>query len=360
MDFLVAKADLHECRLQESSPAPLAVGQARLSVERFGLTANNITYAMFGEAMSYWKFFPAPEGWGRVPMWGFATVAESRHEQLAPGRRLYGYLPPAPELIVEPARVGEDGFHDGAAHRRELPAAYNSYRDSATDPVYEPEREDRQMLLRPLFFTSYLLEDFLDEAALFGASTAVLSSASSKTASALAFLLAEKEGIEVVGLTSERSAPFVRSLGVYDHVASYEEIPELPGERAVFIDMAGDAAVRAAVHERYGAELAHSAVIGATHHDRMGAVGDELPGPRPTFFFAPDRVAKRGREWGASGLEERLAEAWHRYVAWTDDWLRVIEADGGEALESTYLELLDGRIDPSVAHTFSLSATISV
>lgn len=355
MDFLVAKHDLHECRLDDGPALEPADGQALLEVDLFGLTSNNITYAKFGDSMSYWEFFPTQQpGWGRVPMWGFATVAASRHEQLEPGRRVYGYLPPSTELLVTPTRVTADGFVDGTAHRAQLPPAYNSYRSTATDPVYEQATEDQQMLLRPLFFTSYLLDDFLAEAKLFGASTAILSSASRKTASALAFLLARREGIDVVGLTSSRSADFVRSLGVYDHVVPYDDLGELPAGPAVYVDMAGDGAVRAAVHERYGEELAHSAVIGATHHDKLGAVPDALPGPRPAFFFAPDRVVKRSADWGMTGLEQKLAQAWRPYVEWTDGWLKVIHAAGGEALQRAYLDLLDGRIDPASAHVLTL------
>jgi Protein of unknown function (DUF2855) len=355
MDFLVDKRDLHECRLDARSAPEPADGQALLSVDVFGLTSNNITYAMFGEAMSYWEFFPAEDrAWGRVPMWGFATVTDSRHEQLEVGRRVYGYLPPSSELLVTPTRVSTDGFVDGAAHRAQLPPAYNSYRSTATDPVYDAGTENQQMLLRPLFFTSWLLDDFLAEAGLFGASTAILSSASSKTASALAFLLSRREGIDVVGLTSARSAEFVKGLGVYDHVVAYDEPDALPAGRAVYMDMAGDAAVRATVHEHYGEELRHSAVIGATHHDKLGAVPDELPGPRPTFFFAPDRVVKRSADWGWAGLERQLAQAWRPYVEWTAGWLQVVHASGGEALRDAYLELLDGRIDPAAGHVLTL------
>ena len=45
--------------------------------------------------MSYWGFFPAEPGWGRMPVWGFAKVLESRSEALEEGIRVYGYLPPA-------------------------------------------------------------------------------------------------------------------------------------------------------------------------------------------------------------------------------------------------------------------------
>jgi hypothetical protein len=354
VDFLVARDDLHRTRFAEAPVPELKDGQARLAVSAFGLTSNNITYAMFGEAMSYWDFFPAEDGWGRVPVWGFAEVAASTVDALEVGARVYGYLPPSRELIVAPVRVEARGFIDASPHRAALPAAYNGYTLTAGDPVYDAANEDAQMLLRPLFFTSYLIDDFLDDGARFGAETIVLSSASSKTSSALAFLLSRREGIDVVGLTSQRSAEFTRGLGVYDVVVPYEELDSLPQGRAVFVDMAGDAELRNAVHGRYGEDLAHSAVVGATHHDSMGAVPDSLPGPRPTFFFAPDRVAKRTVDWGREGFEARLAESWRPYVEWTEGWLSVIHGSGPEALEQAYLDLLDGRIDPSRAHVLTL------
>jgi hypothetical protein len=305
--------------------------------------------------MSYWSFFVAAEGWGRMPVWGFAEVTESRAETLEPGVRVYGYLPPSSELVVTPARISAQGFIDAAAHRGELPAAYNAYANVAADPIYDADSEPQQMLLRPLFFTSYLIDDFLDEASLFGARTAILSSASSKTAGALAFLLSQRAGVEVIGLSSPRGAEFARGLGVYDEVLTYDEVDSLGDDRAVYVDMAGDAQVRTAVHARLGQSLVHSAVVGATHHDRMGDVPESLPGPRPKFFFAPDRVAKRGVDWGRDGFERRLADAWRPYLRWCEGWLEVIEEAGADALQGAYLDLLDGRIDPAKAHVLSLA-----
>jgi hypothetical protein len=183
---------------------------------------------------------------------------------------------------------------------------------------------------------------------------ALISSASSKTASALAFLLSRRAGVDVVGLTSSRSLEFTRGLEVYDHVVAYGEEDSLPAGRAVYVDIAGDAELRNAVHAHYGDELAHSAVVGATHHDRRGEVPASLPGPPPTFFFAPDRLAKRTEEWGAEGLERRIAESWEPFLEWTRGWLQVIHGSGPEPLERAYLDLLDGRIDPAKAHVLSL------
>src|SRR5690242_14556204 len=98
-DFLVKRDDLHQCRLVESATPEPGPGQALLRVESFGLTANNVTYAVFGgPPMNYWDFFPAEDGWGRVPMWGFASVEYSEAEGVENDTRLFGYLPPSSHL----------------------------------------------------------------------------------------------------------------------------------------------------------------------------------------------------------------------------------------------------------------------
>jgi len=354
MDFLVAKDDLRRSRFDDVAAPELEPGQALLEVSAFGLSANNITYAKFGEAMSYWDFFPAEEGWGRVPVWGFADVKASRVPEVEVGTRVYGYLPPSTALLVTPARVSAHGFTDGAAHRAQLPAAYNGYLRTDADPVYDAEHEDAQMLLRPLFFTSYLLDDFLEDADLLSAVMVVISSASSKTASALAYLLSLRGGVDVVGLTSPASVDFVRGLGVYDEVVAYDDLGSLPSGRAVYVDMSGNGALRSDVHRHFASDLAHSAVVGATHHDHLEALPEDLAGPRPKFFFAPQRVAKRVPDWGWDGLTQRLADAWGPYVQWTDGWLQVLHGQGPEELERAYLDLLDGRIDPASAHVLTL------
>ncbi len=58
INFQVFKTDLHQTRLTSNDFAELQDGEVRLAVQRFAFTANNITYAAFGDAMNYWKFFP--------------------------------------------------------------------------------------------------------------------------------------------------------------------------------------------------------------------------------------------------------------------------------------------------------------
>ena len=145
MDFLIARDDLHSCRFDDEPPPQPADGQALLRVERFGLTSNNITYATFGEAMSYWNFFPAPDGWGRMPVWGFAQVSDSRVDELPTGTRVYGYLPPSSELIVQPdedraRRASSTPAPTAPSCRRPTTATRASTPTRSTTPAPRPSR----------------------------------------------------------------------------------------------------------------------------------------------------------------------------------------------------------------------------
>lgn len=354
MNFEVSRDDLHRTRVVESEPATLADGEARLAVRRFGFSANNVTYAVFGDLMGYWSFFPAEEGWGRIPVWGFAEVAEANGSGLTKGELVYGYMPMGSELVVAPTRVSERGFTDTSAHRAQLPAAYNGYTRCATDPVYDSDTEALQMLFRPLFITDFVLDDWLADNETFGAEVAVLSSASSKTAFGLAHLLARRtEGPEVVGLTSPGNVDFVDGLGVYDQVLTYDDIAALGADRpAVYVDMAGDTGVRHAVHTQMGG-LTASVQVGGTHWEHVGGGGD-LPGPTPALFFAPDQVVKRRRDWGPEGIDARFAEAWETFLPVVADWIRVVERTGPEQVKATYEEVLDGDADPADAFVLAI------
>ena len=357
-DFLVKRDDLRECRVDESPTPELEPGQALLRVDRFGLTANNVTYGVMGEAMSYWNFFPAADNWGRVPMWGFADVERSEAEGVEVGTRVYGYLPPSSYLVVTPASVDPGGFVDASPHRAELPSAYHRYLATDEDSFYREDTEEIQMLLRPLFFTSFLIDDQLADEDLTGRGPIVLASASSKTAIAAAFMLAQRDGVEVVGLTSPGNAEFVADLGIYERTVTYDEIDSLESGPATFVDFAGDGAVRRAVHSHYGDELVHSMAVGVTHWEDFGAAalagGERLPGPQPVFFFAPTRVTRRAADWGRAGLEQRVGDAWHPFCEWTGGWLETIPGEGFDDLQSAWAEVLEGRVAPNTAHVISL------
>ena len=358
MDLEISRSNLRELRKEDRPRLELEAGQARMELEAFGITANNITYAVMGDLMRYWEFFPPAqdaEHWGRVPVWGFATAVESQSSELPEGSRVFGYFPMASELVVSVGRVDEQGFTDMAEHRSSLPTVYNRYAFVDGDPVYRPEREGEIILLRPLFVTSFTIDDFIADNEFFGAATVVISSASSKTAIAAAFLLAERDGIEVVGLTSEANLAFTSSLSCYHRVLTYDQIDQLSSVPTVYVDVAGRRDVTRKVHEFLGEQLTYSMIVGDTHWEAEDLDAGTLIGPKPTLLFAPVQIAKRRTDWGRKGFEEKVAEAWHRFVEFTDGWMQVVEVDGVDGIVSTYLDVLEGRIDPRVGHVCRFS-----
>lgn len=347
----IDKADITNATLIETSPRALQAGEARLAVHRFALTANNITYAAFGEAMGYWRFFPGADRRGRLPVWGFAEISESRCDGVNVGERIYGYVPAAAELVVTPGKIRPDSFSDAAEHRSGLPAVYNRYVRCAADPGYDPEREAAQMVLQPLFLTSFLIDAYLRETGFFGAQRIILTSASSKTALALAFLLKrdQPEGLRIEALTSARNTAFVKASGLYDEVIAYDAIGDMdPGPARLIVDFAGAAEVNRALHTRLGDNLKANIRVGGAHWDDS-APASGLPGPRPAFFFAPDHARDRIAEWGPDGFAKRQGEAWSHFVAAADDLLAWRSlAGGGEAL-GAYQALVRGEVPASEA-----------
>jgi hypothetical protein len=374
--LLVQQDRLATTRLQTHDDPTLAPGQVRVRVDRFALTANNITYAAMGEMLNYWKFFPSgAAGWGIVPVWGFASVVESTHGDLPVGERLYGYWPMASHAVLTPSRVSTTGFADGAPHRAELHPIYNQYLRSAADAFYSADTEDLQALLRPLFITSWLIDDFLADQSFFGARRLLLSSASSKTAYGTAFQLAQRDGLEVVGLTSPGNVAFCESLGCYRSVLTYGDIEaKLDGAGpSVYIDFAGSVSLRQRIHA-HASELTYSCSVGASHVQDLGGVG-ALPGPRPVMFFAPAQAKKRATEWGGQEFNNRLVAAWERLTAQVqsgqsgapDDsshasdgavgnkpWIEVHQHEGPAATQALFERLLGGTGDPRAGHIASM------
>ena len=365
MDMLVARDDLRRFRFDDAPVPELDPGEVRLRIDSFALTANNITYAAFGDLMSYWDFFPAEPGWGRIPVWGFATVEASGVEGLVPGERIYGYLPMSTHLVVTPARLSAIAFVDASPHRAALPPVYNHYRRLGAEPAppdrageQAPDstagREAYEALLRPLFTTSFLIDDWLDDNEVFGASQVVITSASSKTALGLAFLLSKHRGCRVVGLTSPRNAAFVEGVGYHDAVVGYGGLEALPADvPTVLVDIAGDGAVLADVHRHFADRLLHSCRVGATHWEDLQIDG-VLAGPEPKMFFAPDHIVRRNSDWGPGVLEQRAGDALEQFIASARDWLTITEAHGEEAVATAYVEVLEGRARPDQGYVLSL------
>ncbi len=357
-DFVVARDDLQQCKSIETHlpDADVLPADALLvKVDRFAFTANNITYAVLGDALKYWQLFPAPPSFGNIPVWGFGNVIASKHAGVADGKRLFGYFPMATHLVIEAADVTKRGLRDGAAHRQGVAPVYNAYARVSGDAAFAGRQGDHQALLRPLFMLSFLVDDYLAENGLFGARGVILSSASSKTAFGLAHLLhTQRKDVRVIGLTSAGNADFVEKLGCYDQVVTYDRVTSLSSDMPVaFVDMAGNSELRAALHRHFRERIKYSGRIGLTHRSSSDNE-PELPGAKPSRFFAPDQIRKRAKQWGPGGIDARFSVAWSHFAPNLDQWLTVIEGRGPAAVKQVYVDTLAGRIPPQQGHMLSL------
>ncbi len=356
--LLVSKTDPSDVTLATVPPQTLRDGEVRLSIDSFALTANNVTYMVFGEQIGYWHYFNpkaygfGEDGLGRMPVWGFATVTESQHDDVPVGTEVYGFLPVADEIVVKPVKVGPHGFHDGADHRAPLHPIYNSYARTDSDPSYKVETAI-QPVLRPLFMTSFLIDDFLASEDMFGAGRVVITSASSKTSLGTAFCLSKRGGVEVIGLTSSGNKAFVEETGYYDRVVTYDDVESLEGEATVIVDMAGNGALMTRLYDHLGANIVYACSVGKSHWQ-----GDAAPKPTAgapmKMFFAPNNAKARIADWGPAGFAQKIAERWIPFLHDAKGWMTVGEPAGVEDMLATYKDLLNGTADPKRAALFTL------
>ena len=356
MNFDVDRTDFRHTRsLATEPPAELADGQVLLELESFAITANNISYAASGDMLDYWGFFPTDAPWGRIPVMGIGRITRSAHPDIEVGGRYFGFFPMS-DFHVVTASPSTDGFVDRGEHRAKHASTYRNFNLVGNDPAYDPDTEGQYLIARGLFITSYLADDFLGEQEFFGATTALVTSASSRTSIALAHRLKARGGVHVVGLTSGRNIEFVRTVGLYDTVIAYEDIETLDGsEPAVMVDMAGNVDVITRVHNHFGEQLKYSCRVGATHWDAGGALGD-LPGATPTFFFAPSQMKKRSNEWGREVFETTVGTALADFLDHSRAWMVIERSSGIEALEAVYRATLEGDTSPEKGQIVSLSA----
>jgi len=351
-EFQVRKDAFVESRIVEvSDVSPVGAGEVRLAVERFGFTANNITYAAVGHRIGYWQFFPASDGdeghWGLIPVWGFGVVTESKSDEVQVGERIFGYFPPADSLVVRPTHVAAATFVDGSTHRASLPAGYNTYRRVAGEADYNPELDNERMLLWPLLITSFCLWDSLQQNGWHAAKQLIIVSASSKTAIGLAYAVhADASAPATLGLTSQRNLEFVSNLAPYDSAVAYDDLSSIDSSiPSVIVDMAGNAEVLGRLYEHLGDNMKYCINVGLTHWDET-AVTDVNLRERSEFFFAPDHISGRIKDWGAAGFAQRTST----YIAETtqscSEWLQIAPLAGLQGLAENYTDVCEGKVAP--------------
>ena len=358
-ELWVDRKNLRNTRIVSSVIPSLRDGEVLVAIDQFALTSNNVSYAISGDTIGYWGYYPAEGNWGKVPVWGCANVVQSNCVEVPVGDRLFGFFPMASHAVLRPGKIREEQFVDVAEHRQALPALYNGYRRVRAEPDFLQTMEVERCLLFPLFVTSWLIYDYLLDNDFFGAKQVLIGSVSSKTGFALAEMLHNDPQVaqRIIGLTSPANVAFVERLGCCDGVVTYGEEANIDATvPAAYVDMSGDARLTAALHNLMGENMVVSMMVGATHWEQRGDSG-ALPGAKPTFFFAPAQIGKRDAEWGpgVAMMKAMTASAEvakkvqdEMYVEWTRDI---------QGLASLWADLLDNKVSPNRGLMISLAVS---
>lgn len=348
-EFQTNKQDLSVSRIVDAPEFTIGDGEARLKIDRFAFTANNITYAVLGDKLKYWHFFQPhgenPEQWGIIPVWGFADVTESKCDALPVGDRLFGYFLPSKELKVTPSNVSDSRFIDASTHRAHLPPAYNMYRRVLSEPGYSKQLDDERMLLFVLHLTSFCIQDMLRENDWFGAKQIVIISASSKTSTGLAYgLEADSEAPTVVGLTSNRNLDLVKSIDAYQQAYTYEALTSIDASLpTVVVDMSANTDVLSRLHTHLGDNMKFCSNVGLTHWEEPQQISG-INQERSQMFFAPGHIQQRIKEWGAEEFDRRSIAYVMHTSAKSREWLNVKPLDGVTGLASVYSDIANGKV----------------
>ena len=359
--LLVNKTDFTDVAIVNYDEGELPDGQIRVDIGPFALTANNVTYMVVGDQIGYWSVFePAAydltqdKTQGRMPVWGYGVVRESRFPGIEVGAEIYGFFPVAKSMDMQPGKLSKHGFTDIAEHRSALHSLYSGYSFTAADRSYQSHKA-LQPVLRPLFTTSFLIDDFLAEEAFFGAEQVLLLSASSKTALGTAYCLKARNGLPVAGLTSERNTTFVKETGFYNSVFTYDTITDMnPDIKTVVVDMSGNMGVIGTLEDHFEENLTYICRVGISHWQEAAKAPPKRTDTPTAFFFAPDRAKKRIEDWGQSGFAENLGARWLPFLDSAKGWLTIEKQTGiGPVLEN-YKDLLGGQSGPSKGYLFTL------
>ena len=66
-EIWVDRSDYRRTKVIHGEVPQSSDGQIVVAIDKFALTANNVTYAASGDLLGYWQFYPTAEDpWGKV------------------------------------------------------------------------------------------------------------------------------------------------------------------------------------------------------------------------------------------------------------------------------------------------------
>lgn len=349
-EIWVNKTNYRDTKIVKADVRDLSDGDIVVSIDKYGLTSNNVGYAVSGDMIGYWNYFPTGEdGWGIVTVWGMADVVASNNDAIKVGERIYGFFPMASHLVISAGNIKAGTFTDVAEHRSALPEFYNQYMRTEAEPDFLKLIEDERCIYFPLFMTGFVLADFLDDNKFFGADQVFIGSVSSKTGVGMANFLKGNEAFKgkLVGLTSAGNRDFVEGLGLCDQVATYDDLSSVDNSlKSVYVDMSGNGPFRKILHTLLGENMVSSHLVGATHWDSERSK-EAIPGSQPEFFFTPAHIAKRDADWGNGVLMKKAYGASAQLAAQLKGSITIEPIKGAEAGVQIWLDMLDNKVSGS-------------
>lgn len=237
------------------------------------------------------------------------------------------------------------------------------------------------MLYRPLFWTAFWCENWLDAFSYRGADSFLISSASAKTAFCLAYLLVKRRkvasrAVKIVGLTSKRNVAFTRNLHLYDAVVNYDELEgsselEPSAGKWLYIDVAGNDQLNERITKYFADKksLIAGVQLGLTNLSPSAPAASStkfttntsLSAPeegKGSFvmeqFFMPEWLAVQRKRLRVDEITAMQAHAWHELMRDGKDWVRIVHVHGGPAIERAYREVAERGTDPTIGMVWSL------
>ena len=248
------------------------------------------------------------------------------------------------------------------------------------------------MLYRPLFWTSFWCEDWIHFSNYrSGVSHILISSASSKTAFCLAYLIGKRirrgeinKDTKIIGLTSKRNVDFTKRLELYHEVLDYDSFTSaryLQGgqdSRWLYVDVAGNAELNKRIHAHfassYTGKLVANITLGLTNLQPSTAANttpkhlgtnpfnmskedanmSTAIWPREEFFFMPEWLDIRRHQIPIVEIFRRQNQAWKELMEDCTGWVELKRVCGAAEVEKAYGKLSREGLGPDKGLIWSL------
>ncbi|MCG8669176.1 MAG: DUF2855 family protein [Pseudomonadales bacterium] len=370
---------------------PLKHGEIRLSVDKAGLSTNNMFYAQMGDAplLKFFAVYPikGQKELANVPAWGLATVIESANPDFQVGERYRGFLHMS-NVVQMKAKKTKDGFVAYGDGREKLVKAYNVFHKVNESPdspfAGDGAKADLAMSSAPSALSGYVIYELLRMKDFYDGNSVVLTSASSKLSLATAvFLQKDKQQgriKKVIAYTGSKNKSFIESTGLFDLVLTYDQtLPSDSDLKHVMIDVAGDATI----FKKNKKVITKALAVGGTHSSAksstftaFGPSGivkmitgmaapkaianwfDDHLNPKLEMFFAPSVMADLTSSLGKQQFDKQCEDALGQFVDAAIDkgWIEVNRCEDTDAVRQAYSRIFRGEVPPSEAVIFSLAS----